>query len=216
MAIDSILFDLDGTLWNSVEAVTISWQRVIARHPGLRGPVSDLELAQCMGMTTDEIAAAIFPDIPSSLRDEIVEECFAEEHTCLRQMGGRIYPGVAQTLEQLSWQYPLAIVSNCEQGYIECFFAVTGFAKYFQDFESFGATGKEKGENILLVLQRLNSKSSLYVGDIIKDQHAAEYAGIPFVFARYGFGIGTLQPSRWDYAIDCCADLLPLLQTASR
>ena len=75
-----------------------------------------------------------------------------------------------------------------DSGYIECFLEVTGFGKYFRDFESFGATGKQKGENILAVMQRLGSKSAVYVGDIIKDQQAAAYAGIPFVFARYGFG----------------------------
>lgn len=87
MSVDSILFDLDGTLWDSVAAVTLSWQRVISRYPGLRGPVSDAELSECMGLTTDEIAAAIFPDIPQQLRDEIVEECFVEEHALLTSDG---------------------------------------------------------------------------------------------------------------------------------
>ena len=196
MSVDSILFDLDGTLWDSVAAVTLSWQRVISRYPGLRGPVSDAELSECMGLTTDEIAAAIFPDIPQQLRDEIVEECFVEEHACLRQMGGKIYPGVAEALEHLSSSYPLA--------------------KYFRDFESFGATGKQKGENILAVMQRLGSKSAVYVGDIIKDQQAAAYAGIPFVFARYGFGQGKLKPSHWDYAIDSLLELVPWITTISR
>lgn len=216
MSVDSILFDLDGTLWDSVAAVTLSWQRVISRYPGLRGPVSDAELSECMGLTTDEIAAAIFPDIPQQLRDEIVEECFVEEHACLRQMGGKIYPGVAEALEHLSSSYPLAIISNCELGYIECFLEVTGFGKYFRDFESFGSTGKQKGENILAVMQRLGSKSAVYVGDIIKDQQAAAYAGIPFVFARYGFGQGKLKPSHWDYAIDSLLELVPWITTISR
>lgn len=213
---DSIIFDLDGTLWDSVAAVTGSWQQVVSRYPGLRGPLSDRELSQCMGLTTDEIAEAIFPQVPPQQREQLVEECFAEEHAWLRRSGGRLYHGVAETLAALSSSHDLAIVSNCELGYIECFFETTGLEKYFRDYESFGATGLPKGENIRQVMRRLPGRSAVYVGDMIKDQQAAQLAGIPFIFARYGFGQGKLQPTHWDYAISSFPELLQLFKKASR
>ena len=211
MKIDSILFDLDGTLWDSVAGVSYAWRKVIDKH-GLRSPVSDEELADCMGLTTTEIAEKIFPFVESELRNAIVEECFAEEHAYLRQVGGKVYPGVEETLDYLSQRYRLAIVSNCEAGYIECFFDITGLGRFFTDYECFGNTGKEKEENILMVLQRLATNNAIFIGDMIKDQTAAEAAGIPFICARYGFGKGILAPLRWDYAINSFSELIPLVQ----
>ena len=63
-----------------------------------------------------------------------------------------------------------------------------------------------------MVLQRLATNNAIFIGDMIKDQTAAEAAGIPFICARYGFGKGILAPLRWDYAINSFSELIPLLQ----
>ena len=65
-------------------------------------------------------------------------------------------------------------------------------------------------------MRRLPGRSAVYVGDMIKDQQAAQLAGIPFIFARYGFGQGKLQPTHWDYAISSFPELLQLFKKASR
>ena len=51
-----------------------------------------------------------------------------------------------------------------------------------------GRTGLDKGSNIRLVMERNNITQAVYVGDTQKDAAAAEKAGIPFIFAEYGFG----------------------------
>ena len=60
--------------------------------------------------------------------------------------------------------------------------------KYFKDWECIGRTGRPKGENIQLVVQRNGLKSPVYVGDTILDCQAAQQAGVPFIHASYGFG----------------------------
>lgn len=212
MDIDSILFDLDGTLWNPTTGIFHTWQKVINRYPGLREPLSQDEITECMGLNTTEIENKLFPSASPQLRSQIMQECNAEEHYFLQQAGKMLYPGVEETLAYLASRYKLAIVSNCEIGYIECFLSINKLEKYFSEYLSFGDTGKAKGENILTVLKRLESKRAIFVGDTSIDGTAANFAGLPFIFARYGFGMNMMKPIYWDYAIDKLPELIPLLE----
>ena len=80
------------------------------------------------------------------------------------------------------------MVSNCQAGYIEAFFAGNRTGHLFDDSENPGRTGLTKGENIRLVMARNGIKRSVYVGDTDGDRRAAEEAGVPFIHAAYGFG----------------------------
>ncbi len=216
MKIDSILLDLDGTLWDSVAKVSLAWQSVLDKYPGLRPAITDAEIANCMGFSLVEIGERIFPRVEPTLRQKILRECLAAEYAYLRRYGGQLYPGVRETLAELAQDYTFAIVSNCEEGYIECFLQKHQLAPYIADFESLGRTGRAKGENILLVMARLGSKRAIYVGDMIKDSIAAEYAAIPYVYAAYGFGQGSLKPECWDYRIDSFPELRAVIETINR
>ena len=96
------------------------------------------------------------------------------------------FEDLEETLKALP--YPLFIVSNCQSGYIETFLECCGLGKYFKDFECSGNTGNPKGENILEIIRRNEIKNAVYVGDTQGDCNASQVAGIPFIFAEYGFG----------------------------
>ena len=82
------------------------------------------------------------------------------------------------------------MVSNCKDGYIQAFLDYYRLHEIFPDFESAGATGLTKGENIALVLSRngFTTDEALYVGDTIWDMEASMKAGVDFLHAAYGFG----------------------------
>lgn len=208
MKTDGILFDLDGTLWDAVEGILEAWNQVIAAHSDLRGPLEYSELQGYMGLPMDEIARRMFPMCPETQQQRLLEECCQVEHEVLEKRGGKLYPQVEETLQVLSRKFPLFIVSNCEDGYIQCFFRSMGLEKYFKDIECFGATGLSKGENNKLITRRNGLKQPVYVGDTQGDSHAARQAGIPFVFARYGFG----DTKDYDTAIDHFAQLVELME----
>ena len=85
-------------------------------------------------------------------------------------------------------KYHLYIVSNCLDGYIQSFLTYHRFWDCFEDLECLGRTGKTKGENIRLIMERNAVDAAIYVGDTASDCAAAKKAGIPFVHAAYGFG----------------------------
>ena len=184
-----LIFDLDGTLWDSAANVAVSWNEVFQReYPSLPDLTKD-DIHSVMGMTMKEIENALHPSIPEERRSEIFDECCRYEVEYLRKLGGEPYPLLRETMEELIARgYTLSIVSNCQCGYIDAFLSSVGVADLFVDYEEWERTGLIKGENIRLVMERNHFPKAFYIGDTQKDQDAARLAGIPFIHAAYGFG----------------------------
>ncbi len=185
---DAVIFDLDGTLWDSSEQVYKMWNRVFDRHPELGIHLSQQDIERFMGKTMEEIGEILLPDRDASFRTQIMDECGAEECIYLREYGAVLFDGLRETIDGLKKDFGLYIVSNCQDGYIESFLEAHGFVDDFDDFEMSGRTGKGKGENIQLLMERNHIRKAVYVGDTEMDEQAARFAGIPFIHAAYGFG----------------------------
>ena len=69
-----------------------------------------------------------------------------------------------------------------------------GLGGLISDFDCFGNTGLPKGQTLRLLCERCNVRDAVYVGDTQGDMEASEQAGLPFVWAAYGFG----KPAHWD------------------
>lgn len=184
-----ILFDLDGTLWDSSKEVAISWKEALKKRAGQEMEITTEMIQGVMGKSMTEIADILFGEYDPQTRQEILQYCCEEENEYIRRHGGQLLPGLEETLQQLRTQgYCLYIVSNCQVGYIEAFLEHHKLEQYFDDFESFGGTGREKSYNIRLVAERSHLDCAAYVGDTQGDYLAAAKAGMPFIHARTGYG----------------------------
>lgn len=192
---DSILFDLDGTLWDAVPEIAQSWSLALSQKGICRPPVTTEELRPCMGMLLPDIAARLLPQLPRERQLEVIRHCCAMENDYLARHGAALYPDAEDVLRALSKKYTLFVVSNCQDGYIQAFFQGTGMGKYFSGFECAGRTGRPKSENISLVMERHGLKYPVYLGDTALDQQSAAEAGIPFIHAAYGFGTAEKTPA---------------------
>lgn len=188
---DSILFDLDGTLWDATNVTAATWVEVLAKHPEVKCamPLDHETICRYMGLTNEELAEVFFPDLPFEEAFALMQESCALENEWLPVRGGILYDGVEETLFRLKTEgYRLFVVSNCQAGYIEAFLWAHDLGDLFEDSECTGNTGLCKAENIRLVMERNGLTSPVFVGDTISDGSAARTAGIPFVYAKYGFG----------------------------
>lgn len=183
-----IIFDMDGTLWDSAAGVAESWNEAILAYGYERKPLTAGDIQSVMGKTMEDIADILFPELNVMQRKELLDLCCRLENDYLRRHGGVLYPDIRKTMEKLKVNYHLYIVSNCQAGYIEAFLDYYKFHDLIEDIECYGNNDKPKGENIALLYQRNNLKDAVYVGDIQGDYDASMSAGVRFIHAGYGFG----------------------------
>lgn len=211
MKTDGIILDVDGTLWNSTPIVARAWTKAV-QEGGCKDLVVTAQMLQNLfGRTMKLIADLLLPELEPERRYEIMDVCCEYEHRALEEDECRIcYPGVIETIKELSEKIPMCIVSNCQSGYIELFLEKTGLGPYVKDIECYGNTRRSKAENIQLVIERNGFKNAVYVGDTQGDLDSSREAGIPFIFASYGFG----DPQGPDAVLGSFAELKELVEPA--
>ena len=122
MKIDSIIFDLDGTLWNSCSSVLEIWNKTLSNnYSELNRVITIEEINSVMGLTSEKIVEKLLPNVDKELGMKIFDECAAAECDYLRINGGKLYDKVEEVLDELNKKYKLFIVSNCQCGYVEAF-----------------------------------------------------------------------------------------------
>ena len=154
-----------------------------------------------------EIADVILASIDPSERYALMERCMKTENDYLFANECRIgYPRVKETLAELAKRYRLFIVSNSQCGYPELCIEKLGLSEYIEGHMCFGDTGTSKGQTILTLIRKHNIGSCVYIGDTQGDYEATVEAGVPFIWATYGFGV----PEGYAEKVDTFAHLLEL------
>ena len=207
-----IIFDMDGTLWNSAPQVAESWNEALRKEGYTkRAPITEEDMYRVMGKTMDVLAGMIFPDEDEQVRKRLLQVCSKYEIAFLREHGGILYPDLENTLTKLREDYDLFIVSNCQSGYIESFLKAHKLERYFDDIQCWGDNKVPKGENNKVIMERNGVTRAVYVGDTSGDEQSARVAGIPFVYAAYGFGKAVAP----DYTVQAFEELPKLMETVN-
>lgn len=185
---DGLIFDVDGTLWDSTDVVAISWNKTIEKYTDEPRRITGADLKKEFGKPMDDIMNSLYPSIVGKERQRISNILFVVENEDVKEASCILYPGLKETIQKLSKKHKLFIVSNCQAGYIDAFLENTGLGEYFADDACPGDTGKLKADNIRIVMERNGLDSAVYIGDTQGDADACKEAGVPMIYARYGFG----------------------------
>ncbi len=207
MNCEALILDIDGTLWDS-RALVAEGYNIQLKEEGLSHLCVNAEqLKALFGKVKEEIADILFVSIPVPQRYELMTRCMKTENVHMHTDPCNIgYPGVRETLEQLARKYRLFIVSNSERGYPELCMEKLGLTPYIEGHLCYGDTGTTKGQTIRTLIDRHNIGSCVYIGDTQGDYEATLEAGVPFIWASYGFG----TPAGYDAKIEKIEDLLTL------
>lgn len=206
---DSLIFDLDGTLWDSTDGVLTAFLEVLGFHSEIKDIVTKEKLQSFFGLPLDDIAKKLFLSVEPEHAIAVMKECCENECKYLAKNNGKIYEGLVDIFTRLHKNYPLFIVSNCQEGYIQCFLeANKELVPLIDDFEYPGRSGKLKADNIRMIIERNHLTAPLYIGDTIMDAESCREAGVPFCFAAYGFG----NVTEYAHRIDSLAQIEDLLK----
>lgn len=209
----ALLFDLDGTLIDSIGLLVASMEHAYAGRD-VRPPV-------------DEWVAAIGTPLDAMLRrwarDEddvqLLRARYREFQFAHHDAMTTAYPGVVETVRDLHAQgHALAVVTSKLAvgarkslrwiGIEECFTAVVGIEST--------ANHKPHPEPVHHALQRLGGiphAQALFVGDSTHDMHAGRAAGVVTAAATWGpfsrASLATAEPSHW---LERFEDVLPVVR----
>lgn len=183
---DALVFDLDGTLWDAAVPTTRGWNtalellgaRTRVTVDGIRS-VAGTPFVGCVEILVPELC----PPAQATLHALDVHEKAA-----ITETGGTLFVGVDQGLRRLTAVYPLYLVSNCQDWYLEVFFEKSGLGECFAGWDCNGLSGLGKADMLRNLADTRGLTDVIYVGDTQGDHDSARGAGVPFVFARYGFG----------------------------
>lgn len=207
MNCESLIFDIDGTLWDSRALVAEGYNLQLEKEGLSHLCVTAETLKPLFGRVMTGIADAILASIPVPERYALMERCMATENRYLAENPCRIgYPHVTETMAALAERHRLFIVSNSQKGYPELCISKLGLTPYITGHLCFGDTHTSKGKTIRTLMEKYRIESCAYVGDTQGDYEATVEAGIPFIWASYGFG----APERCDAKVDSFAQLLTL------
>ncbi len=202
-----IIFDLDGTLWEVIDA-TLNSVNIITKEKNLKEVDRDT-VCRAFGLNEIEVAKLYFPYLEDEEAINTLREIAKIKVEYLRNNGGYLYPKLEEILDKLKEKYNLYIVSNtAEIEYIEAFLKTSNTYEFFKDYIAASSLKISKAEAIKKIIDDNNISKSVYVGDTIKDYKAANKAGIPFIQAKYGFG----EDLKTEYSINKLEELPEIVQ----
>lgn len=184
---DSLIFDMDGTLWDALDTYVNSWNiGLIAEN--VDRVVSREEISSLMGIDSQTILNTILPSYTREEQHRIFDTINVHRAQQVEAVGGTLYEGVVEGLQQLSKKYKLFIVSNCPAGMISLFTKWANIDHLIIDEMAYGVNNMPKSYNIKYLIEKHQLKRPVYIGDTEHDRLETELAGIPFVFFSFGFG----------------------------
>lgn len=184
---DSLIFDMDGTLWDAADTYVASWNAGFKKE-NVDKIVSREDLGHMMGWEKRKVLDHMMPNFDEEKQERVFSTINEYRSELIPEMGGILYEGIREGLEQLAERYQLFIVSNCPENLIRQFIDWADINHLITDEMAHGVNSKPKHHNIRLLIDKYSLKNPVYIGDTETDSIESRKAQLPFVFLSYGFG----------------------------
>jgi phosphoglycolate phosphatase len=192
MAFKALIFDLDGTIWDSYPcygAALNSTEKFKNRNT-----------VELLKRGENIVALIKTAEVSRSHFTKLCTEHISEL---------KLFPGVIDGLKQLKKEkVPMGVATNLPQWLVEPILQHTGVSGFFSAYAFAARKPNPSGlQNVLKQLGTSVSKESFFVGDTESDAGAANAAGVLFAWAEYGYG---QKPAKYHTIISHFSDVLHL------
>jgi len=180
--IKAVIFDLDGTLANTLPLCISAFRKSI--EPLINREISDEEIIATFGPSEEGTIEALAPDFyDKGLADYITQ------YTALHDMCPQIFDGMPQILETLKINgIRTAMVTGKGKASADISLQHFGITAYFELLETGIRSGPSKPQGIKTILNKyedLDKDEVIYLGDAPSDITACREAGISIIAAAW-------------------------------
>lgn len=179
-----ILFDLDGTLLNTLEDLTDATNHVLREFGFPECSVEQVRRAIGNGAANQLRKCA-----PDGTPEKTIEQMLAvykSYYTAHCQIKTRPYNGIPEALAVLKACYPVAIVSNKPDSAVKSL-----CTEYFPGIHALGESAdcprKPAPDMVYKAMQAIGVDRCIYVGDSEVDVLTAQHAKVPCLSVLWGF-----------------------------
>ena len=205
----AILFDLDGTLLDTLGDLHASTNAVLASF-GYPERTID-EVRRFVGNGARVLIEQAVP-AGEGHRVEEVLAAFQTYYAAHCDILTRPYPGIPELLTCLGAQYPLAVVSNKPDRAVKELASIY-FPTLYARGESTDCPRKPAPDMVFAAMKALGADRCVYVGDSEVDVLTAKNAGVPCVAVTWGFrDVDTLRTAGAEYFCHNAADLPQIIE----
>ncbi len=213
---DLIVFDLDGTLLDTLQDLCESANEVVTACGGR--PLALDEVARMVGEGVGVLVERVIAATGIPVAQAEAAERFLAVYNSRLTRCTRPYPGIPDVLRAFSQQIPMAVLTNKPTAAAVAMLEDLGLAAHFREIA--GGDGPDPRKPVPQGLERLMASAAalpsrtLLVGDSPIDQRTARNAGVCFCFARYGFGrlqFPAGEAVDCDFAVDAPAELVAVI-----
>ncbi len=211
MSIKLVIFDLDGTLVNSIKDITNSLNYATELY-GLPPKTSE-EVSALVGEGITKVIERVLGDERLQYRDDVVKRFleFYSEHIVDNTFP---YPGVRETLERLNG-FKKAVISNKREALSIKVLEALDLLRFFDLVIGSDSTNEKKPSPVpvlhVISTMGLTPEDSIMVGDSDLDISAGKSAGIKTVGVTYGYRKREFLKDA-DYVIDDIKEIPKLIK----
>lgn len=186
MKYDALIFDIDGTLWSAASTSAKAWNAGLASL-GIERTITAQDVANVSGLPVAQCIEHLFPGLSADY-PTLHETLNRYEIDYFNKEGGEFFDGVLDGINRLSKNFPIFLVSNCQEWYLKFFLKFSQLESILSGMDCHGLSQATKDVMFARLQRDHGFKTPVYIGDTQLDLDSSRKAGIDFILMNYGFG----------------------------